>query len=84
MFNVCVSGRLLACMPACVADMAEEKRLIIYMVLTMDFILSAVLEWRPTNGVVYTFHKIFVKLIFFRFLFIKQVTLSNYYKFPML
>ena len=46
MFNAFVFGRLLTCMHACVADMLEGKVLIIYMVLTMYFILSAVLKWR--------------------------------------
>ena len=64
MFNACVFGRLLACMHACMADMLEGKGLIIYMVLTMYFILSAVSKWRPANGVVYTFAKICVKSIF--------------------
>ena len=64
MFNACVFGRLLACMHASVADMLEGKGLIINMVLTMFFILSAVFKWRPANGVVYTFDKICVKSIF--------------------
>ena len=64
MFNACVFGRLLACMHACVADMLEGKGLIIYMVLTMYFILSAVLKWQPANGVVYTFAKMCLKSIF--------------------
>ena len=65
MFNACVIGHLLACMHACVANMLEGKGLIINMVLTVYFILSAVLKWRPANGVVYTFAKICVKSIFF-------------------
>ena len=51
-------------MHACVADMLEGKGLITYMVLTIYFILSAVLKWRLANGVVYTFAKICVKSIF--------------------
>ena len=43
---------------ACVADMLEGKGLIIYMVLTMYFILPAVFNRRPANGIVYTFAKI--------------------------
>ena len=41
-FNACVFRRLLACMHACMADMLEGKELVIYMVLRMYFILSAV------------------------------------------
>ena len=48
------------------------------MVLAMYSILPAVIKWRPTNDVVYTFAKMCVKSIFFRFLLIQQVTLSNY------
>ena len=46
------------------ADMLEGKGLIIRMVLAPYSILPAVLKWRPANGVVYTFAKMCVKLIF--------------------
>ena len=38
-------------MHACVTDLLEGKELVICMVLTMYFILSAVLKRRPANGV---------------------------------
>ena len=62
----------------------KERELIINKVLVANSILATVLKWRPANGVVCTFAKMCVKSIFFLSLVIKQVTLSNYYKFPML
>ena len=44
--------------------MLEGKGLIIHMVLAMYSILTAVLKWRPANGVVCTFAKLCVKSIF--------------------
>ena len=62
------------CLRACVADMLEGKGLILHMVLATYSILPAVSKWRPANGAVYTFAKMCVKSIFFRFHLIKQVT----------
>ena len=46
------------------ADMLEEKGLIMHMLLVTYPILTAVLKWGPANGVVYTFAKMCVKSIF--------------------
>ena len=62
----------------------KEKELIINLDLVTYSILATELKWRAANGVVNTFAKMCVKSIFFRLLLIKQVTLSNLYKFPML
>ena len=47
--------------------MLEGKEFFIHMVLSTYSILSAVLKWRPANGVVCTFSKMCIKSIFFRF-----------------
>ena len=75
--RVCVVKQLLS-------DMLDEKGLIIHMVLVTYSILPALFKRRPANGIVYTFANMCVKSIFFRFLLIKQVSLSNGYNLAML